>query len=653
MRKIAVIGLDQNKDAVMSRLMDFGAVELTDQRAKADAAELDSFLSLDKSQERASALDGKITQGETTLSIIEKYNDAKAPLFNSRRSISKAEGNAIKARLEKTQEGILAILQLEEKIRKAKENINKLEQDKIYLTPWQQYGNPLEETKTYRTATKLGVMPQSPETEGVLAEIGQNPSVIIEEIHKDKDLCYIAMIYLDEAGDEALEGLKKHGFAEMSFKGFVGTPKENLERIDNEVAQIQGDILELEGQLKEMVPLKKDIEEYCDILTIERDKERAKANLMQTKKTFMLEGWIPSRLEKKAEKLLTEEGCYYVIRDPQEDEEVPVLLDNRSFFVPFEAITEMYSLPDYKGFDPTSIYAAFYAIFFGMMLSDAGYGIIMTLACFIALKKFDLEGTTFKMIKLFFYCGISTTVWGALFGGWFGDIVPVFAKTVLGKDVIINPLWFNPLDDPMKLLIFSLALGVIHLFIGMGIKAYMQIREGNWFDAICDEGFWYLTIIGLVAWLGGGSLSPSLPDIGMYMAIVGMAGLLLTGGRHNKGFGKITGGLGNLYNITSYLSDILSYARLLALGLATGVIAQVVNTMGSLFGGGVVGIIILVVIFIAGHGLNLAINALGAFIHASRLQYVEFFGKFYEDGGEPFDPFRKKTKYIRIDHEEE
>ncbi len=257
------------------------------------------------------------------------------------------------------------------------------------------------------------------------------------------------------------------------------------------------------------------------------------------------------------------------------------------------------------------------------------------------------------MIKLFFYCGISTTFWGAMFGGWFGDIVAVVSRTFLGREVVLAPVWFNPIEDPMKLLIFSLALGVIHIFIGMGIKAYMQIREGQWLDAICDEGFWYLTILGLIGWLGGGMVAAALVPVGKWMAIVGVAGLLLTGGRHNKGIGKITGGLSSVYNITSYLSDILSYARILALGLATGVIAQVVNTMGSMFGGGIGGAIALLVIFVVGHALNLVINALGSFIHASRLQYIEFFGKFYEDGGEPFDPFRKKTRYIRISQEEQ
>ena len=172
-------------------------------------------------------------------------------------------------------------------------------------------------------------------------------------------------------------------------------------------------------------------------------------------------------------------------------------------------------------------------------------------------------------------------------------------------------------------------------------------------DAICGEGVWYLTILGLGALLCGSVLEmPALGLAGKGMSTVGAAGVLLAGARGKKGIGMLTGAFANLYNITSWLSDILSYARLLALGLATGVIAQVVNTMGSLFGGGVAGLVLCILIFAVGHTINFAINMLGAFIHAARLQYVEFFGKFYVDGGEPFDPFRKKTKYIRFENEE-
>ena len=255
---------------------------------------------------------------------------------------------------------------------------------------------------------------------------------------------------------------------------------------------------------------------------------------------------------------------------------------------------------------------------------------------------------TYRMIKMFMYCGVSTVFWGALFGGWFGDFFQVAAKTIFNKEITINPIWFNPIEDPTRLLIWSLVFGVIHLFLGMGIKAAMLIKRGQLIDAVCDIFSWYLVILGAAMWLAGGSLSAALVKPGMYMAIAGALILLLTGGRNNKGIGKVTGGLSALYNITSYISDILSYSRLLALGLATGVIATVVNTMGSLMGGGVAGTIVLLVVFVIGHTFNLAINALGAFVHSSRLQYIEFFGKFYEDGGEEFDPFRKNTKYVRL-----
>ena len=206
------------------------------------------------------------------------------------------------------------------------------------------------------------------------------------------------------------------------------------------------------------------------------------------------------------------------------------------------------------------------------------------------------------------------------------------------------------MDDPLTLLLISLVLGVAHLFLALGIEGYLLLKEGKVVDFVCDILLWYDTVIGLIMWLGGGMISESLPPIGKWMSIIGIAGLLLTGGRDRKGIGKVIGGFSNVYNITSWLSDILSYARVLALGLATGAIAQVVNTMGALGGKSVVGVIMFVLIFIFGHLLNFAINALGAFIHSARLQFVEFFGKFFVDGGEPFDPFRMKTKYVKVEN---
>ena len=650
MQRVAVIGLDTEKEKLMNQLMDFGAVELTDQSGKLSEEIWAGSTSIDEDREKAAAIEGKLNRAEQALEVIEKYGDIRHPLFKTRRSVKKSQMGRILEEEKTNEKNVDYLLEMNERIHSLNEKLNKLNQDKASLNPWVNYDPPLEITGTDTTVIFTGVLPAGTDTEKLGALLEEEiETVLFKVVGSDKDMFYTAVLTPEERQDDVLALLKQSGFSLVTFKDMKGTVTENLERIEGEKDVLENEIKETASEIGAAAGMKDGIEEYSDILTIGLDKERIRAKLLKTRKTFFIEGWVPERCVSDVSAILDENGCYYTFREPLEDEEVPVLMENRSMVVPFEAVTEMYSLPAYRGFDPTSIFALFYAVFFGMMLSDAGYGILMAVGCWAALKKFDLEGMTYKMVKLLFYCGISTTVWGALFGGWFGDIVPVFTRTFLEKEVAVSPLWFNPLDDPMKLLILSLALGVIHLFIGMGIKAYMQIREGHWFDAVCDEGFWYVTILGLIAWLGGGTINEALPQTGMYMSIVGAASLLLTGGRHNKGFGKITGGLSNIYNITSYMSDILSYARLLALGLATGVIAQVVNTMGTLFGGGITGLIALTVIFLFGHTLNLAINALGAFIHASRLQYVEFFGKFYEDGGEPFDPFRRKTKYIKLE----
>ncbi len=396
-----------------------------------------------------------------------------------------------------------------------------------------------------------------------------------------------------------------------------------------------------------------DIECVYDDILIKRDRAKAVGDMVNTKKVFCMDGWLPTDKSDEIRKLFDKYGCYYEISEPIKSDETPILLKNSKFATPFEAVTEMYSLPLATEVDPTPLLAPFYFIFFGMMLSDAAYGIILALGCFIVLKKFKLEGVMKKMVSLFFLCGISTFFWGAMFGGWFGDFIPVFTKTFFGREVAVNPVWFDPLQEPMKLLVFSLILGAIHLFVGMGVQGYMLIKDGKPWDALFDIGLWYLLLIGLVLFGVGGSLTPIVALIGKWMSIIGAAGIVITGGRNKKGFGKITGGLGSLYGVTGYLSDVLSYSRLLGLGLATGVVAKVVNILGSLAGNGIVGLIVFIVVFLIGTVFNIAINSLGAYVHSCRLQYVEFLGKFYTGGGKPFEPFIGNTKFVKIVNKEE
>ena len=254
-------------------------------------------------------------------------------------------------------------------------------------------------------------------------------------------------------------------------------------------------------------------------------------------------------------------------------------------------------------------------------------------------------------------------IWGILFGGYFGDAVNVISRVFFGHEVGIKPLWFAPLDDPMKLLVFSMLFGVIHLFTGLGIKGYMCLRDKKYMDFLCDVVLWYALLVGLLIMLIPSDLFASIAQmeivfppfvntLGKVLAIVGAVGIVLMSGRNNKNFAlRLALGAYDLYNVSGWLSDVLSYSRLLALGLATGVIASVINQMGSMAGKSVFGAILFIVVFIFGHIFNLAINLLGAYVHTNRLQFVEFFGKFYEGGGREFNPFKANTKYADVKEE--
>ena len=347
------------------------------------------------------------------------------------------------------------------------------------------------------------------------------------------------------------------------------------------------------------------------------------------------------------------DAFYLDVREPEEDEVPPSFVENSAFVTPFEQVTNLYSRPDPKGIDATPYMAPFYVLLFGMMLSDSGYGLVLALLCFLFIKLKKPTGGTAGFAWVLFWGGLSTVVWGVLIGTFFGMDFDVLFGTVNKF-----PLILDPMTDPIGMLIICFGLGFLHILFGLGLKIKVAFSRGDWRTAIYDTLSWVFVLIGLVVF-GVGSAVAGVPaivgKIGMYMAILGAVTLLLFKGREAKNpVGRTAQGLFELYQISGYLSDVLSYSRLFALGVATGVIATVFNDLCSMLMTSpniilkILGILIGSALLAALHAFGLAINTLGAFVHTARLQYVEFFGKFYEAGGRAFKPLGYRTKHVRI-----
>lgn len=652
MRKLTVIGLNSSRTPFIHELMHLGVVEIDSNEGAINDEEWMPDIFRTSNSADVSRLEADISRVSTALEAIGKYDTAKKPLFPSRIKLYRGDFAKLMDSIKtETELNVDKAVETYKDIADRRTEINRLRGLIAGLKPWETLDIPLEMNETEHALVQLGAAPVKTDTVQMTADVqAAAPSVIVQEVSKDKQQKYYTFICLKEEKEQLLEALRPYNFSAVTLADQKGTATEAMHRYEKEIEKNEKNIAEDEEILKKLVAYREHIEFLYDSLMMRRDRARVVGDMISTEMVFYFDGWMPAKAQPEVEALLKEYEFYYNIEEPDpDDESVPVLLQNNSIVTPFEAVTGMYSLPGRHDIDPTAILAPFYFLFFGLMLSDAAYGLILTTLCAIILKKYKLEGTTHRMIKMFMFCGLSTFMWGALFGGWFGNFFTVAAKTFFGKEFVIRPLWFDPLSEPMRLLVVSLILGAIHLFVGMGVQAYMDIKDGRPLDALFDIGLWYLLLIGIVLFAFGGKLGAGAVGIGKIMAIVGAVGILLTGGRKKKGiFGKLTGGLGSLYGITSYLSDVLSYSRLLALGLATGVVAQVFNTLGSLAGGGIAGSILLIVVFAFGTVFNIAINALGAFVHSCRLQYVEFFGKFYTGGGRPFAPFERKTKYIKI-----
>lgn len=636
MDKIAIVGLNSEKRHIINNLMERGFVQIDDSSHLMEDEEYGELLAKD-------SLERDVMEIEQKLSIINQSLGSIKSNVKVKKSFLSPKEDFQSITVEQADDYFQLAVEINvlyKDLESAKNKQNQLALTREMYLPWASLDIPQAQMVTKYTKTVLGTFPNTVNMDVVHERLAQDaPESMAGVVSTDKQLIYAYVIAHKETFDAASDVLKEFGFVPVSLAETKGTPAQGVKELDKRIVQADSEkdeLVEAITAYEDKIPI---LENLYDYYLIKRDQRKAFDKLVKTKSSFCLTGWLPSKKSESLQKeLLDKYLCQVEIEKSNEEEGFPILLENNSIVTPFESVTNMYSTPGPKDIDHNGIMAFFYIVFFGMMLSDAGYGIIIALACWFIVKKGKMkkgEGNLYKMLGI---CGVSTTVWGLIFGGVFGDLIPI-------------PFIISPLDDVMVLMAMSLLFGIVHIYVGLGIKAYNLIRRGHGLDAVFDVGLWYLFITGvclLILPVVAGPM-PAFSTVGKYLAIVGAIGLVLTQGRSFQGvFMKGFKGVSSLYGITSYFADILSYSRLMALCLSTGVIGQVINLLGD-----IAGPIPAIFIGVIGHTANLLINALGAYVHTSRLQYVEFFGKFYEGGGTPFSPFKYTPKFTKINQNED
>ena len=662
MKRISVIAMKRDRKAVLDYLQVQGAVQIS-VRGKEDEV----FTKTDMSKQKQ-VFQKNTDRAEEALAILKRRVPEKTGLlssFEGRKELTTSEYQKMQENIDDTMRVCSRIIELDKQLADSISGIPKLEDQKKALEPWIKFDLPLDFAGTRTTAVFTGSLQGEYTRDALYTELKKLSGVETFEcdiISAESTQTCIFLVCEKKDQQAVREALRRLNFAAPPVSGL--NPVERMKQIDAQIAEeikLQEKLLK---EIEELSSYRNDIRFASDYFRIRAEKYGVISQLLQSRRVFYLEGYIPeTSAQALASQLESRFDAAVEINDLKKKEKPPVLLKNNAFATPLEGITESYSLPGKKEIDPTFISACFYYILFGIMLSDAGYGLLLVLGTAFILWKFGrtMEAGMKKFMQMFLLCGISTTFWGIMFGSFFGDAVSVIGTTFLGKGegFGLKPVWFEPLSEPMRMLTFCFILALIHMFVGLGAKAYMLLKEGKVMDMIYDVVLWYVLLIACVVFLltvptmadmlGVSTLSATWQKPAGILMAVSAVGIILTGGRESKNwFKRILKGLYSLYGISSWLSDILSYSRLLALGLATGVIATVFNSMGSMGGNSPGGVIMFIIVFLIGNVLNLAINALGAYVHTNRLTYVEFFGKFYEGGGTAFRPFAVNTKYYKI-----
>ena len=634
MKHLRLLGMESEREALLKAMQDMECVEISsidgsEEALKSGFAKPDDK-ALMSAQEASRAY-------RTALASLDRFAPEKKGMFRKRQGVSRAAFFSAES---------------EENARTAAETINKdtrrlgeIESERTKnealratLAPWLTVDAPLGGADgalaVFFGTAGLNV------TDDALKALADSLDGLLtwQQASSDRSLRYLLVMCHGSVKERALSALRDLGFSTVSFRGMTGTAKENDKALAENLATLEKERQEIEQRIAGLGGKREALLEASDRAAIALRREEAKSRLVGTDKVFLLEGWLPADRCAEIEKTLKPFTCAIETREPTEDEypQVPVQLKNNKLTQPLNMVTEMYSLPAYGTLDPNPLMAPFFILFYGIMMADMGYGLLMMIASVIISKKYRPKGTSGELFSLLGLCGISTFIMGALTGGFFGDFLTQLVAIVSPGTVFALPKLFDPLDDLTMILIGSMALGMVQIVTGMAISLIEKCKRKKFLDAFFEEITWWIVFIG-IALLALGK--------GAAVLYVGCALVLLGPIVQGKGWGKLTGVFGSLYNhVTGYFGDILSYTRLMALMLAGSVIAQVFNMLAGMPGN----VIAFIIISMLGNAMNFGLNLLGCYVHDLRLQCLEFFNKFYVDGGKPFRPMTLDTEYVDL-----
>lgn len=638
MNKFTLLAFESKKDILLEKLQGFSEVEfinLQNEDYLEDHEELKELMK-DSVDSKYARSEEDLSKVRFTLEFLKKYVPQKSGLKAMREGKRALTLEELKDEVEKS-----AWEELYEKVKEKDVHLANLDNEKTKLEgeidslkPLEGLDVSFEELNSMNTPYFLGSVAKQYEDE-LVSGLSKG---YIEIISRDNQDVYFLALANKEDKEEIEEVLRGFGFSAFKTER-TETPIKVIHTNMDRIEKIEGEKFLIKEELSALDEEVKYLELAYEYYHNEYTRTLVNTNFLKTDKVSLIQGWIAysdnDELTKIVKDTLGED--YYLSFAEVKDEEiddVPIRLKNNDLNKSFENITEMYSLPRYNEIDPTPLLAPFFLIFFGMMVADAGYGLLILIGSIVALKVFNLDDSQKQFAKFFMYLSIPTIIFGFIYGSFFGDFINLDGVRLI-----------DPSKDVNTILVASIVFGVIQIFFGLGIKAYVLIRDGRPLDALYDVGSWVLTLVSIGVFAMG---SGSLATIGKYGMIVGMIAIVLTQGRHMKSVGgKLGQGLYALYGITGYVGDLVSYTRLMALGLAGGSIAGALNLIIGMFP--TVALIILgPVIFILAHIFNLGLSLLGGYVHTCRLEYVEYFSKFYEGGGRPFEPFKTLDKFIKI-----